>query len=118
MVKLGKKKYTVIRSSAGEWVDGEWVDGAEQRICILANIQYASASNVMRHLPEGDWNREAISIRSQQRIYSAETRTSNLTKADVVLFDGKKWECRGTHQTYGNGILNHTEMIAVKVDET
>ena len=39
MVKLGKKKYTVIRSSAGEWVDGEWVDGSEERICILANIQ-------------------------------------------------------------------------------
>ena len=117
MVKLGKKKYTVIRNASGEWVDGEWVDGGEKEVYILANIQYASMSNKMRHLQEGDWSKEAISIRSQQRLYTAETRVDNLSKADIVLFDGKKWECRGTHQTYGNGVLNHTEMVAIKLDE-
>ena len=117
MVRLGKKRYIVQRAFSGEWVDGEWVDGAVKKIPILANIQYASASNIMRHLPEGDWTKQAISVRSQQRLYAARTNTTTLIKADVIEFDGSLWECRGTLQTYDNGVLPHTEVIAVRLDE-
>lgn len=118
MVRLGKKKYNVYRSSVGEWVDGEYVESsADKKICILANIQYASMSNIMRNLPEGDWTKEAITVRSQQRVYAARTQANILLKADLIEFDGALWECRGTLQVFNNGVLNHTEVIAVRVDE-
>lgn len=122
MVRLGKKRYTVTRCiSAGGWDEdtGEPLQPYTEDITIVANIQYAPLSNMMRLLPEGEWTKEAISIRSQERLYTSRDGVciGDLLQPDLVHYNGTLWECRGLHQTFSNGVINHTEMIATRLTE-
>ena len=114
--RVGKVNTTVTRSNGGGYVLGKWTLLPTTNIYITANIQPNPTFNQMRTLPEGDRTKQAIAIYSKQELFMAEEGTANPKKADIVDWDGKKWEVK-VSITYKMGILNHCEAVAVRLDD-
>ena len=122
ITNLGKRDYTVIRvDGTGQYVDGEYVESTPQEIKIRANIQPAMSSFRTQLLPEGDRNKEAITIYSNDWLYTTRSGTSlggvsNSAQNDVVIYRGAKWEVV-VSRPYGN-FGEHTEALAIKLNES
>lgn len=123
LTNLGKKVYTVIRvDGTGQYVDGEYVESTPQGIKIRANIQPAMSSFRTQLLPEGDRNKEAIAIYSNDWLYTARSstslpdRVSTSLQCDLVIYRGAKWEVV-VSRPYGN-FGEHTEALAIKLNES
>ena len=122
ITNLGKRDYTVIRvDGTGQYVDGEYIESTPQEIKIRANIQPAMSSFRTQLLPEGDRNKEAITIYSNDWLYTTRSGTSlggvsNSAQNDVVIYRGAKWEVV-VSRPYGN-FGEHTEALAIKLNES
>ena len=122
ITNLGKRDYTVIRvDGTGQYVDGEYVESTPQEIKIRANIQPAMSSFRTQLLPEGDRNKEAITIYSNDWLYTTRSGTSlggvsNSAQNDIVIYRGAKWEVV-VSRPYGN-FGEHTEALAIKLNES
>ena len=122
ITNLGKRDYTVIRvDGTGQYVDGEYIESTPQEIKIRANIQPAMSSFRTQLLPEGDRNKEAITIYSNDWLYTTRSGTSlggvsNSAQNDVVIYRGAKWEVV-VSRPYGN-FGEHTEALAIKFNES
>ena len=99
ITNLGKKDYSVIRvNGTGEYIDGEYVKAQEELIKIRANIQPSMASYRTQLLPQGDRNKEAISIYSNDWLYTSRSGTTGIDgtssslNSDLVIYRGAKWE--------------------------
>ena len=118
LATLGKRVHKVMRPNSllgGQWVDGEYVESVYEEINIYANIQPSTLSYRTKLLPEGDSEREAIAIYSDDWLHVAQTGATNI-KADKVAYRGALWEvvvCK----PYGN-FGNHCEALALKVDDS
>lgn len=126
LTNLGKRRYEVLRDSAYDsvngttnltsgWVDGEWIGSTSRTVTIFANIQPAMASYQSKMLPEGEREKEAINIFSNDWLYTARTGR-NALEADVILYRGAKWRVVVV-KPYGN-FGQHCEAFAIKVDDT
>lgn len=115
LISVKNIQLPVERYGTGNWVNGEWDDGAITNITIKANVQPSLTWNLMRMLAEGDRSKQAIAIYSVEPLVMAE-EGSSAKKADVVLWQGKRWQVKSV-MTYEMGILNHTESVAVRVDD-
>jgi hypothetical protein len=113
--KVGRIQLPVERYSAGEWVDGEWVDGAITNLTVTANVQPNLTWNMTRMLIEGDRSKQAIAIYSIQPLAMAAEGIA-AKKADIVLWQGVRWQVKSV-MTYQMGVLNHSESVAVRVDD-
>lgn len=114
---LGKKLHRVIRKSGtGEYVDGEYIESPSEVIIIKANIQPALASYATQLLPEGDRNKEAINIFSNDWLYTARSGVGVPLKADVIIYRGGMWEVV-VSRPYGN-FGEHCESLAIKFDDS
>ena len=120
---LGKKDYFVIRiNGTGEYVDGEYVEAQEELVKIRANIQPSMASYRTQLLPQGDRNKEAITIYSNDWLYTSRSGTSNTDGSsnslsnDVVIYREAKWEVV-VARPYGN-FGEHCEALAIKLNES
>ena len=122
ITNLGKRDYTVIRvDGTGQYVDGEYIESTPQEIKIRANIQPAMSSFRTQLLPEGDRNKEAITIYSNDWLYTTRSGTSlggvsNSAQNDIVIYRGAKWEVV-VSRPYGN-FGEHTEALAIKLNES
>lgn len=113
---LGKKDYFVIRvNGAGEYVDGEYVEATEELVKIRANIQPSMASYRTQLLPQGDRNKEAITIYSNDWLYTSRSGTNPALPCDLVVYRGAKWEVV-VARPYGN-FGEHCEALAIKLNE-
>lgn len=117
ITNLGKRYYTVIRvNGTGQYIDGEYVESTPQEIKIRANIQPSMSSFRTQLLPEGDRNKEAIAIYSNDWLYTARSGTPLALPCDVVVYRGAKWEVV-VSRPYGN-FGEHTEALAIKLNES
>ena len=123
ITNLGKRDYTVIRvDGTGQYIDGEYITSVPIETKIRANIQPAMSSFRTQLLPEGDRNKEAITIYSNDWLYTARSSTSSLGSysaslpCDIVIYRGAKWEVL-VSRPYGN-FGEHTEALAVKLNES
>lgn len=122
LTTLGKKDHRVIRASGiGQYIDGEYIAPIEEELLIRANIQPAMSSFRTQLLPEGDRNKEAITIYSNDWLYTTRSGTSfngvsNSAQNDVVMYRGAKWEVV-VSRPYGN-FGEHCEAMAIKLNES
>lgn len=119
-VRLGKKKYTVLRNvSADKNYDefGEVVEGTWEEIEITANIQGALVYNKLRMTNAGDVSKDTISVRSNQDLYKARVDVNGKALlADRIFFKGTYWEVREDID-YNNLRTAHIEVLATRLDE-
>ena len=119
-VRLGKKKYKVLRNESGasnydEY--GEVVEGAWEEIEIIANIQGALEYNKMRMTNAGDVSKDTISVRSNQDLYKARVDVNgNALLADRIFYKGTYWEVKEDID-YNNLRTAHIEVLATRLDE-
>lgn len=119
-VRLGKKKYTVLRNvSAVKNYDefGEVVEGTWEEIEITANIQGALVYNKMRMTVAGDVSKDTISVRSNQDLYKARIGINGQALlADRIFYKGTYWEVKEDID-YNNLRTAHIEVLATRLDE-
>ena len=119
-VRLGKKKYKVLRNESGasnydEY--GEVIEGTWKEIEIVANIQGALEYNKMRMTNAGDVSKDTISVRSNQDLYKARVDDNgNALLADRILYKGTYWEVKEDID-YNNLRTAHVEVLATRLDE-
>lgn len=119
ITNLGKRNHLILRQVetplAGTYVDGEWIDAITEQVVIRANIQPAVASYQTKLLPEGDREKEAIAIYSNDWLHVSRSGAVPLS-CDVILYRGAKWEVV-VSRPYGNS-GQHCEAFAVKLDDS
>lgn len=119
-VRLGKKKYTVLRnvSSGGNYDEyGEVIEGVWETIEIVANIQGALVYNKMRMTNAGDVSKDTISIRSNQDLYKARVDVNGQALlADRIFYKDTYWEVKEDID-YNNLRTAHIEVLATRLDE-
>lgn len=119
-VRLGKKKYTVLRnvSSGGNYDEyGEVIEGVWETIEIIANIQGALVYNKMRMTSAGDVSKDTISIRSNQDLYKARVDVNGQALlADRIFYKDTYWEVKEDID-YNNLRTAHIEVLATRLDE-
>lgn len=114
---LGKRDYPVVRaSSVSGYVDGEYIFASEEIIKIRANIQPSTASYRTKLLPEGDRNKEAITIYSNDWLYTAKSGTNTPIACDLIIYRGARWEVV-VARPYGN-LGEHCEALAIKLNDS
>lgn len=102
----------IKRYSAGQYVKGAWQPGTSSVITIKANVQPVIKSFDTILLPDGDKSKEVIKVFTTFELRQV-TEGSNPIPADVILWEGKEWEVKKA-TTWRMGILNHTEVLAVR----
>ena len=119
-VRLGKKKYTVLRnvSSGGNYDEyGEVIEGVWETTEIIANIQGALVYNKMRMTNAGDVSKDTISIRSNQDLYKARVDVNGQALlADRIFYKDTYWEVKEDID-YNNLRTAHIEVLATRLDE-
>ena len=117
ITNLGKKNHRVIRvSGTGDYVDGEYLEAPEEELFIRANIQPAMSSFRTQLLPEGDRNKEAITIYSNDWLYTARSATEITLPCDLIVYRGARWEVV-VARPYGN-FGEHCEALAIKLNDS
>lgn len=122
ITNLGKKNHKIIRvSGTGDYVDGEYLESPEEELLIRANIQPAMSSFRTQLLPEGDRNKEAIAIYSNDWLYTARSGThingvNNTLPCDLIVYRGARWEVV-VARPYGN-FGEHCEALAIKLNDS
>ena len=123
-MKLGRKVYQVYRDDgagkAGDYVDGEWVDSPRLRsVKIRATIQPATASNLVRMNIQGEREADAVWIDSNQKLFMPRSQTLNDNlQADIVEYDGARWEVRKAIWYDSIPSLAHCEAVAFKMNDS
>ena len=120
-VRLGKKKYNVLRNVAsvdGNYDEyGEVIEGGWETIEIMANIQGALVYNKMRMTNAGDVSKDTISIRSNQDLYKARVDVNGQALlADRIFYKDTYWEVKEDID-YNNLRTAHIEVLATRLDE-
>ena len=119
-VRLGKKKYKVLRNVSGTSnydKYGEVIVGTWQEIDIVANIQGALEYNKMRMTNAGDVSKDTISVRSNQDLYKARVDVNGKALlADRIFYKGTYWEVKEDID-YNNLRTAHIEVLATRLDE-
>ena len=119
-VRLGKKKYTVLRnvSSGGNYDEyGEVIEGVWETTEIIANIQGALVYNKMRMTSAGDVSKDTISVRSNQDLYKARVDVNGQALlADRIFYKDTYWEVKEDID-YNNLRTAHIEVLATRLDE-
>lgn len=119
-VRLGKKKYAVLRNvSSGRNYDeyGEVIEGVWETLEIIANIQGALVYNKMRMTNAGDVSKDTISVRSNQDLYKARVDVNGQALlADRIFYKGTYWEVKEDID-YNNLRTAHIEVLATRLDE-
>lgn len=120
---LGKKLHRVIRTSGtGDYIDGEYIESPKEIVIIKANVQPSMASYRTQLLPEGDRNKEAITIFSNDWLYTARSATSmpdgvsTSLICDIIIYRGAFWEVV-VSRPYGN-FGEHCESLAIKINDS
>lgn len=119
-MKLGRKKYKVLRHIAGDYNDdGIWVGDTRQEIEIRASYHGGLFWNTTRFNAAGDVSKQAISVRSDQPLYQASPEeVGNGKLADwFVDEEGVKWEVRDCRKYINLRATKHWEAMCVRLDD-
>ena len=100
---------TLIRSTAGSYVDGVWVEGTETNVEIQVNIQPLKEAELLI-LPEADRSRQWWKVYSASEIRMDKQGTSGWA-ADEFVYQGDRYK----FTIKGRVKVAITEFIAVRV---
>lgn len=129
LANLGKRKHIILRDNGsedgtnGEWVDGEYVESIRKAVEIFANVQPSYGSPLLKHLPEGEREKESVLIFSNQWLYTSQkgkdVNGDPITyQADRLQYRGCEWEVSIVRTFSNHGTdLRHCEAIAVKLND-
>lgn len=104
---------TLIRSSAGSYVDGVWTEGNETNITIDVNIQPLKEAELLL-LPEADRSRQWWKVYSASEIRMDKQGTSGWS-ADEFVYQGDRYKVMKVENT-SMGILNHYRALAARME--
>lgn len=104
---------TLIRSTAGSYVDGVWVEGTETNVTIDVNIQPLKPSELLI-LPEADRSRQWWKMYSASEIRMDKQGTSGWA-ADEFVYQGDRYKVMKV-ENYAMGILNHYRALAARME--
>lgn len=115
MIDITTGTYEVERATqGGQWGDdGRFQRGSSSFFDIDASIQPATG-NMIKQLPEHRRNSESIVIFSEERLFTSDEKSQKA--ADVITYDGKKFEVFIVKKWSDFTDINHYESIAVMVD--
>lgn len=104
---------TVLRESAGSYVNGRWMAGTRSVLTTLASIQPVSTviGQDMQALPEGRHISDFVKIYSSDKLQM--TSDGKGLQPDIVVFFGYGYELVSIFINQSN-VINHYKYIAVK----
>ena len=115
--RVGRTTIQVERDTGGQTiVHGKPVESPKTILNMVANVQPALQMNRMNLLPEGDRSKQAILVFTVQELKMADEGLNFPTKADVVIWKGKRWEVKMAFN-YEMGVMDHCEAICVREDD-
>ena len=115
--RVGRTTIQVERDTGGQTiVHGKPVESPKTILSMVANVQPALQMNRMNLLPEGDRSKQAILVFTVQELKMADEGLNFPTKADVVIWKGKRWEVKMAFN-YEMGVMDHCESICVREDD-
>lgn len=113
--RVGKTPLTLLRGVQGEYVDGRWVDGEDKQVCIMANIQPATAHETLL-LSESDRTRYTIKVFSCSEIRTMKEGT-NGWDADTFEWQDDLFEVMKVKH-WNMRVLDHYQALACLVPRT
>lgn len=115
--RVGRTTIQVERDTGGQTiVHGKPVESPKTILTMIANVQPALQMNRMMLLPEGDRSKQAILVFTVAELKMADEGLALPTKADVVLWKGKRWEVKMAFN-YEMGVMDHCESICIREDD-
>ena len=100
----------IIRTAAGDWIDGVFVNGAQTTFQIVANVQPLTADELI-NLEEAQRTRETLKLYTRTTLLSAQESPSEV--ADQLSFDGKQYQIQQVYRYKGQH-LRHNKAICVR----
>lgn len=115
MIDIATGTYSVTRAKTqGTWGDdGRFKRGAEKVFEMEASIQPLSG-NMIKLLPEHRRNAESVIIFSEERLFASDEKSQRA--ADIVEYDGKRFEVFTVKKWSEFTDINHYETIAIMED--
>lgn len=121
LVRSLKRVHTFYRDprattegAQGFYENGEWIEPEYVKMQGRMNVQPNFSSFLVKTLPEGDREKQAIWFSSDVWLYAADS--GGMHKGDLIFYQGVFWEVR-TSSPYGN-FGTHCEGIAIKINKT
>ena len=118
MIKPGflltkKIPLSLLRKTAGSYVDGDWVEGAEATVTIDVNIQPLKEAELLL-LPEADRGKQWWKMYSASEIRMDKQGTSGWS-ADEFVYQGDRYKVMKV-ENYQMSILNHYKALAARME--
>lgn len=108
---LASGTYAVTRRSGSSYSAGRLVVGTGTAISIIASVQPATGL-VVRRLPEGKRNREAMTLWTKTELKTAQAAQL----CDLIVIDGGTFEVESVQRWAALG--NFYECVVLRLDET
>ena len=87
---LNRKKFTVIRSTGGSWVDGEWTEGTPTEIEMQGIVSVANERE-LNMVAEGDRIKGAMVFHTIYEIFVTRTGNNKGT-SDKIVWRGEEYK--------------------------
>ena len=100
---------TIIRKSAGDYVDGKWVSGGDADVPIKAVIQNANPDDLIL-LPEGTRTTEAVKIHTTSKVNTVSE--AGETDADQFNYNGFRYRI---YDVFARKIGNYYKAVAIRI---
>lgn len=108
------KPFRVLRTSAGDWVDGYWVDGEETEVEVQA-LWYNMKGYELAMRPEAFRSIATIKVQTIEPLNSI--READSTKPDKIYVDGYWYEIH-ERDKFSMGVRDHYEQVAVRLEQS
>ena len=103
---------TVLRESAGSYVNGTWVAGARSTLTTYASCQPVVMGRDMQSLPEGRRISDFVKFYTDDNLLLLDEDSG--VQPDLIVQDGYAYELV-TCFVNQSGVINHYKYIAVKL---
>lgn len=104
---------TILRKSAGSYVEGEWVPGAEVEVPREVNIQPFKDQDLLL-LPESERSREWYKLYCAEELLTLKQGVGGHA-ADEFIWEGDRYKIMKV-KYYKMGILDHWRATAARVE--
>jgi len=111
-----KVPVTLLRHTAGSYIDGEWVEGVETTVDIMANVHPFTDYQVSI-MPESDRSKSWLWMFTSSEVRVKKEGSADPHGADRFYWDGDLYEAMKS-QKYSMSIRDHWEIKATRVELT
>lgn len=104
-----RKPMTLLRESAGGYIDGQWVAGTRTAMTVQASAQPIAAGQDMQAMPEGRRLSDAAKFYCADRLQV----TDDGLQPDIIVHEGAGYELVSVFANQSN-VISHYKYIGVK----